>query len=458
MADKNTTDNAVTSWTASNVAAKVSRSDAQLLAQSVLLEETNPPTVFRTTVFTILGLIVLFLIWASFTKFAEKAAATGQILPSNSIQRIQHVDGGRVKEILVSEGALVGVGDILIKLDDTDLVSQMDRLTVRYDTLSIELEAQRAFLDKRQPNLSRFQARYAGLVRDQLAAFSTAEANRRARLRVVTAQLAARTAEVSSLRAEVASVTEQVAALKETLDIRERLAEQGSGSRINFLEAKRQHAEAGTDLTEKQTAVTRAETSLAEVNARKLELENEFSKDAAERVATINAEMLDARSQLAALDERLAQTVVQAQTDGQISGVADIKVGNVIPAGQTIMTIVPSDDTLVAEVLLSPKDIGHVAVGMPVLVRVDTYKYGRMGGINGTVERISADTIQNEQGTSFFRTWVTLEKNYVGVDPQANRIIPGMTVTADIRTGEKSLIAYLLRPIHSSLQSAFSER
>lgn len=450
--------NTLTPWAASSVATSISRSDAKLLSRSVLLEETTPPFVFKATSYAIFILFLVFVIWASLTQFAEKAIAKGEIMPSSQIQHVQHVDGGMIKDILVAEGDLVEKGEILVRLDDVSIVSQIDQLLIQTAALSLELEKNKALIEERAPDFAAFGKFYPALIKDQQDAYDRALSNKKARLGVITAQAEAKRKEVLSLKNEMQSIRAQVAALKENLDIREDLVNKGVGSKVNALEAKRAHAGAITEMSAKETDITKAEAAFVEAQAKSVELKEQLFEDNATQIASLDAELLAAKVQIQALEEQLAATAIRAQEKGRVSGLASLKAGSVIQAGATIMTVVPVEDLLLAEVQLSPKDVGHVKIGMPVLVKVDTYKFGRAGGINGEISMIAADTTVNEDGTAYFRTLVMLEKDYVGPDPASNRIIPGMTVSADIRTGEKSLIAYLARPIHVSLEAAFSER
>ena len=122
------------------------------------------------------------------------------------------------------------------------------------------------------------------------------------------------------------------------------------------------------------------------------------------------------------------------------------------------MEIVPAGSDLLAEVKISPNDIGHIKIGYPVIVKITSYDFSRYGAINGTVTGLSATTFANQHGQTFYKGMISLEKNYVGNTPDQNMILPGMIVNADIITGEKSLLAYFLKPIYKAMNSAFRER
>ncbi|UTW55553.1 HlyD family type I secretion periplasmic adaptor subunit [Kordiimonas sp. SCSIO 12610] len=446
-------------WTASNVAKSLSRDDSKLLARAVQLEETDPPQALRLALQLITAVVVVFIIWASFTSFAEKAITPGEVLPVGRVEPIQHLEGGLVKEVLVQEGQEVKSGEVLMRLDGAALNNELNSAAARTASLALELERLRAFVEEREPDFGVYATTFAEIVSDQKAVFESAVANRKARREALDAQITARGREITGVQSEAASFEEQVAIATETVRIRQDLAGSGSGSRLALLEAQEQLASAKAALASRQTALGRAQAALADAQATRLELDEELSNEALENISRINTEYLTAKERLDLLEERLERTAIRAGVDGIVTGLVTERPGLVVGSGDTLMNIVPSNNNLIAEVKLSPKDVGHIKAGVSVFVRVDSYKFGRYGGINGVVEQVSADSFDDDpEYGPYFKTRIKLEKDYVGPDPASNRIVPGMTLTADIKTGEKSLLAYLLRPVRNSLESAFSER
>jgi HlyD family secretion protein/adhesin transport system membrane fusion protein len=448
-----------TAWTASDLAKSLSREDAKLLTRAVQLEETDPPRALRLALQLITAIVVAFILWASLTSFAEKAITPGEILPIGRVEPIQHLEGGLVQEVLVSEGQEVLAGEVLLRIDASALNNELNSAAVRTASLALELERLRAFVEEREPDFGVYATTFADITNDQRAVFESATSNRAARREALDAQITARQGEIAGIQSEALSFGEQVEVLSETVRIRQDLAGSGSGSRLAFLQAQEQLATAKASLASRQTALGRAQAALADAQATRLELDEELSNEALENISRINTDYLAAKERLDLLEQRLERTAIRAGVDGVVTGLVTERPGLVVGAGETLMNIVPSNDNLVAEVKLSPKDVGHIQAGIPVFVRIDSYKFGRYGGINGTVERVSADTFDDDpEFGPYFKTRIRLEQDYVGPDPASNKIVPGMTLTADIKTGEKSLLSYLVRPVRNSLESAFSER
>jgi HlyD family secretion protein/adhesin transport system membrane fusion protein len=158
------------------------------------------------------------------------------------------------------------------------------------------------------------------------------------------------------------------------------------------------------------------------------------------------------------MNNRVGRLDVQSPVNGLVKGLTVNTVGGVIQPGQALMEIVPLDSQLVVEVRIPPQHIGHLKVGMPVQVKVSTFDFSRYGAITGKLEFLSPTTFMGERGERFYRGRVRLDKNYVGTNEAQNIILPGMTVMTDIITGDKTIMAYLLKPIHNSIKTAFTER
>ena len=133
-------------------------------------------------------------------------------------------------------------------------------------------------------------------------------------------------------------------------------------------------------------------------------------------------------------------------------------VGGVIPPGAVITELVPLDKELIIEAKIQPRDVGHVEIGQPVTVKVSTFDFARFGGISGELREVSASSFTDEKGQPYFKGMISMDRNYVGKNPDINRVMPGMTVQADIKTGRKTLFEYLMKPVYSSVSTGFRER
>lgn len=443
---------------AGEVVRRVSSRDARMLTRSIQLEETEPPYAFRGIVHVVALLIIGFVLWASLTPFAEKVVAIGTVIPAGQVQSLATIGGGRVAGLYVQDGARVETGMPLLELDRGAEQAAFVRATNSLAANELEARNLTALLAGTAPT-------YEGLANvqsDQLEiaqrSFNALVAAREADRQVLAAQLRAAKALASSIAAEVEALADQVAALKETSDRRERLFQSGSGSRLNYLDSRARYSEMQAEFAQRQGAAQEQAARITEVENLLAAFEADFIAANQARLQLVRQQVDILVAEKRQLQRQIEDGIVRAPGEGVISGLTLNRVGAVVDAGQTIMSLVPDSQSLLAEVRISPRDVGQLIVGQSVLIRVDGYRFGRVGGVPAVVERIAADPREGDNGEKYFNAWVRLEQSFVGADPASNRIIAGMEVTADIRVGEKSLMAYLLRPVEQSLSVAFSER
>jgi HlyD family type I secretion membrane fusion protein len=172
----------------------------------------------------------------------------------------------------------------------------------------------------------------------------------------------------------------------------------------------------------------------------------------------VNQNLVELGQNLARLEQDLSRQRLRAPASGLVHALAVNSPGEVVEEGETVLRIVPEQRNLLAETRISPRDVGHITTGQAVKVKVSTFDYARFGTVPGTVESISPSSLTDPEGNVYFQVDVLLERDHVGENPEDNRLQPGMSVQADIVTGDKTLMEYLLKPIYASARGAFNER
>lgn len=431
---------------------------ASYLSRSVLLEEAAPPKNARAAIIIVLGALLIFVLWASLSQLDEKAVASGEILPVNFVQPVQHFEGGIVADVRIEDGQVVAEGEALIVLDSTAPLAELETLRARNASLGLQMERLRAFATGEEPDLGAIAPGYADMIADQTRLHRSQINSRNAQTSVITSQVDELIAAQKGLAAQEDALQKEVGFAGEEVGLRSELVEKGLTSRVVFLNAQRQLARAEGQLAEIITQAASNRAAVAEARLRKLEVEERLKTEALNEQGKLAGEREQVGEQLARLEDRVARTTITAPVAGIVKGLVVTSPGGVIGPGQILLEIVPDDRELIAEVRISPKDVGHVKAGSPAVIKIDTFSYSRYGGIEGRVKQVSASTFQDEDGNPYFRGLVTLDQDYVGIDPLSNRLAPGMTLVADIKTGKKSLMEYLLRPISRALEDSFSER
>ena len=201
-----------------------------------------------------------------------------------------------------------------------------------------------------------------------------------------------------------------------------------------------------------------AQQELEEIRNRRIDTQNQSRRDALAELGTVRAEMAEVQETLQRLQARVDRLEVRAPIRGYVLDMNVKNVGQVIQPGALLMQIVSDNAVLEAEVRISPRDIGFVRVGQPVNLRVTSYDYSRFGFVKGRLKRVSASSMAGENKTPYYQGLVELNNPYVGDAPGRNLLQPGMTVEAEILTGEKTLLTYLVKPLIDVVSMSFHER
>ncbi|MEM8915924.1 MAG: HlyD family type I secretion periplasmic adaptor subunit, partial [Pseudomonadota bacterium] len=431
---------------------------ARYLVQSIKLEESGPSWVLVASIVVMSLLLFAAIIWAGMTKVNEIAHSAGEVVPAGQIITIQHLEGGIVREIHVSEGLLVEDGQPLITLAAADARAERNRLEVRRSNLLLDAERLRALAEGRGPEFTLIVEGQDGLKADQMGLFLTQRETEQDQANVLTSQIEQRNAELASLRSRLDSLGQEIEIQSEEAGIRKTLLDQGLQSRIVYLDTLRQLAASRGRLAETEAQIASNEAAIVEAEGRLVELKSQLRSENLSRVGEVVAELAEVDELLATAQDRLDRSVIRATAKSRVKGMTVRRPGAVISPSSPIVELVPVGVPLTVQARLNTRDVGHVSVGDPVDLRISTFDYARFGGIDGTVEKISATTFTTQDGAPFYEVVIAMDKDHVGDDPSVNRVSPGMTVDALIITGEKSILDYLMRPVYRGLTVAFTER
>ena len=429
----------------------------RLLSTATLLEEKGPPGALCHFLLLICLLVGGFVIFSVVTDITEAAVVHGEVVPGDSVKVVQHLEGGIISKVLVEEGQLVSKGQPLARLDEASALAELDQMRALETSLVLRAQRLRAFVMGKEPDFSASD-KYADLVEDQYSLLEMQLRAQNSQRKVIESRIQQRAAHVAALEEEKTHLQERMGISQELLDMRKQLLDKGLVSRVTYLETERALSQARGDLTGVQGKIAEARGALGEARNSLLELDAKLRNDALGEMGLVTAELAQVREKLARLEDRVARLEIVAPVRGIVKGLRIKTIGGVVRPGETLMELVPLGDALVAEVTIMPRDIGHVAIGQPAKVKISTYDSARFGGLDGTLKQISASTFQEDRGEAYYKGVIELSQDHVGNDPEANPILPGMVVDADIVTGNRSLFRYFLKPIFRGLDSSFHER
>lgn len=364
----------------------------------------------------------VFVVWASVFQIDEVARASGEVIASSRVQVIQSVDGGVLSSLQVKEGDRVAAGQVLARLDQTRAGASMGETQARL--LALRARAARLRAEVTGQQTPGFPGAPRGAAAEQVRVERALFEQRRTGLH-------------EDLR------TLQVAwdLARREMGLVEKLAAEGDAS--------------GTELLRVQRATNEAES-------RWLARRNKFLEDARQDLVKAEDEVAQISQVLMRRVQEHQDTVFTATGPGIVKNIRMTTVGGVLRAGEELMQIVPLGDVLIVEAKVSPTDIARVRQGLPVTIRLDPFDYTVHGGVEGEVVYVSADTLKKETGRGeevHYRVHVKPKVHPVlSTTGKALELVPGMTAQVDIRTGERTLMAYLLKPLRKTLDQAFGER
>ncbi len=435
------------------------RSAAENIPLDMPLElEEGPPSHTYKRVLQVLSLsAAAFLAWAMVGQVREVAKASGEIVPAGKVQTVGHLEGGIVAEVLVEEGQLVEVGTPLVRLQETATSIDLERVRTRLKFLAGEEQRFTAGAGMHDANALRLSAD-GSFSEAQQAAFSAQQKAFEQEQQALKARISEKEAEVASLVERISLQEAQVEIEREKFSIQQSLFDQGYTSKRRFLDAKSSLQNAQSELSELKGMNGRAEALLREARAglaRSVAVAEEELAEERSRVAQERSELaFEAEKQR----DRFDRLFVRAPASGHVKALYLKGPGSVLAPGDVVAEIVPSNGDLVAEVRISPRDIGHVEIGDEAEIAVTTFDPNIQGTLNGEVSVISASSFRDEQGNYYFRAKIPLTSNQIGSGSQAETISPGMVVDAKIVTGSKSVMQYLLKPVTRAIGDPLSER
>lgn len=415
----------------------------------------------RVTAWLLLGLFAAALLWLVLGRVDVVASAPGKLVPADDVKLIQPGAAGIVHAILVRDGQRVRVGQPLVELDPTVSDADTAQASKALETAMLDAARLRAMLSALDGQGLRFTPP-AGTTADVA---DTQIALARAQLAEIRAGSQTRAADTESARAAGAEAQIQAAKLTETLPLldeqiaaNETLLEKGYVSKLRVIEMRRQRLVAARDRDAALATARKAEAQIAVAGGHS-------SQSTAEARARILADLAKAESDARLRKEELTKATKRGSlqrlvspVDGTVTQLAVHTVGGVVEAAKPIMVIVPARGKLVAEVMIANKDVGFVRAGQPVALKVEAFSFTRYGAVPGRLEQISSDAVQDEKRGLIYTARVTLDRATIVRDGRAIPLTPGMAVTADIRTGRRSLGSYLLSPIDEIRTTAARER
>ena len=425
-----------------------------------LADRIRPKAVSNLLLWLIIGFIVVFVVWASVVKLDRTVHAPGRVVPSSRLQVLSNLEGGIVSAILVHAGDIVKRGQPLVRLDQTQAGAEFGSSEITVGALTAKIARLEAEINGREPN---YPAPATPEVGEQIAIERSLHTARMSDLASLSAAAAAREAQAQRAVAEARAAYESRVSARDSakrqLELIRPLVARGIEPQLTLIQLENSAAVAGTDAAQASAAVARAQSGVAEARASLAQVRGAWRAQAGTDLAAAQSEMAARRRSMPALAAKVGRSTVSAPVDGRVNRVLVSTVGGSIGAGQPIVEVVPSADTLTVEALVSPKDIAAVRIGQHARVNITAYESGVYGGMEGRVLTISPDaTVEERTGESHYTVRVRADAQGFR-DPEGRRLVigPGMTADVNLIGDKRSVMAYILTPFTRLSEEALRE-
>ncbi|MBP1680410.1 MAG: type secretion rane fusion protein, HlyD family [Proteobacteria bacterium] len=426
------------------------------LSEAVL---QKAPSSSRKILWVITIAIFWIILWASIAEIDELTRGEGKVIPTQQLQVIQNLEGGIVSEILVKEGDHVQKGQVLLRIDDKNFASSYGESRLRY----VELKAKSMRLEA-EANAQPFEI--SSEINEEMqkqivyekSLYDSNQEQLSKTFQILNEQIKQKESELTELESKVSQLQNSYNLVRKEVEIMEPLVKKGLVSEIEFLQLKRQTNNIQGELQTTKLAIPRVQSAILEVKSKRGEAELNFKNRAKKELNETVAEMSRLHEAHTSLEDRVQRTLVRAPVDGTIKQLLVNTVSGVVRPGMDILEIVPTEDTLLVEAKIKPSDVAFLRLGLDAMVKFTAYDFSIYGGLNGKLVFISADTITNDKGESYYLVHIKTDKNHLGTPEKPLSLMVGMTTTVDILTGKKTVLDYLLKPILKAKQNALRER
>lgn len=402
---------------------------------------------------------ILAMFWAYFAEIEEVTRGEGKVIPSGQVQIVQNLEGGIILDILVDVGDVVEKGQLLLRIDETRFSASYQENRLSYLALlakSARLQAEAGDTEFVVPRKVTEEKLQIGQWEQEL--FDSRKKQHATKLEMYQEQVTQREQELKEFKVKLVELRRTSKLLQKEISLNRPLVAQGAVSEVELLHLERQGSQMNGEIEGTKLAIPRIHSKLTEALAAVEQEKLDFYNKAKIELNEVLAKLEGLSASSVALEDRLKRTAVRSPVKGTINQILVNTVGGVISPGMDLIEIVPMEDTLLVEARIKPADIAFLHPDQQAMVKFSAYDFTVYGGLDANLQHISADSITDEQGNTFYLVRLRTKINYIGEASNTLPIIPGMVATIDILTGKKTILAYLLKPILRAKYMALRER
>ena len=407
----------------------------------------------------LLAFVVISMVgWMAIAEVDVVVRGGGKVIPSRQLQIIQSLEGGVVSEILVGEGDLVELNQALIKISDVAFSSSLEENRLNY----LELRARIARLSAEAEGIDieldeEVMAQAPVLMRSEESLFVSNRQQLNETMSIHEEDVNQHKNELREAEAKRGQVRRSIDLVEKELDLKEPLVKRRLVSEIDLLQLQRTHNDLLGESENLGLSIPRIQSTVEQGKRRIAQSRLDYITKAKRELNESLVEVSRVAETRSALADRVQRTTLRSPVKGTVTRLHINTLGGVIAAGGPIMEIVPHEDALLVEVEIKPSDVANITIDQPARLKFSAYDFAIYGALDAKVRFLSADTTTNDDGESFYVARLKPDRPYLGADKQPQPIRVGMTVEADIITGKKTILEYLMKPINRGLKKALRE-
>ncbi len=408
---------------------------------------------YRPVFFLCMVSFLLFIFWATQSEIDQFVRGQGRVITPGKNKNIQHLEGGILADILVKEGQIVKKGDVLFVLSNQSAESDLQETRIQVQSTQLRLARLEAELEQKDTvNFPEELAeKFPSLVINELALFKSRLSRRNEQIQALEEQANQKRLKLVELKTQYEDLDKELSIAQEQFRINQKLLQSGAVSETRYLDSKSKVSNFNTRLSSVRKKIPISEAELAETEANIQETFRKHETEVLDEISEVKVQIQQLEERIKSQLDKVQRTAILAPDDGEIVTIYYNTIGGTIRSGDVIAELAPSNKELIVEARISTADRGKLWEGLPANIKITAYDYSVYGSLEGRVEAISADSIMDEQGRSYYRVRISLKQQQIS---EGMPVRAGMQTEVNILTGKKKVLDIILNPLKRSLDNA----
>ena len=433
--------------------------DKEFMNELEAATRMKPSTASHFMLLTIVSLVMAFFIWAGTSEIEEITHGSGQVVPTQEIQVVQSLEGGILTELLIREGQQVKKGQILLKVNDVAFASEERGTEAR----TLALKAKKARLDAEAAGKEFIVAKevsdkFPDIARNEQALYQSRQQELSNAKSILDNKISSARAGIREAQAKINRFADSRKSLNQELSITKRMVAQKAVPQIEEIRLNREISNIAGQIREAGQKKSGLEADLRGAQRERADREDKFKSQVLGELNDIESQISQLSENLTAIGERVDRAEIKSPVDGVVNKIAIKTIGGVIEPAMQLVEIVPLDDDLKIIARVTPQEIAFLRPEQEANIKISAYDSQRYGSLKGSLVRIGANSVNDNDGNIFFEIELQADQNYLGSQENPLPITPGMVAEVEIITGDRTILSYLAKPVLRAKDKALTER